>query len=188
MSLVVHLVGTSVARDVPLMEAGIDSLASSELVQGIKSELSAELPATLLFDHPSIVSITKHVAQECPAHSPGPNESAPAKAPAVTRRQDIEDSVRALVAHAAGTDIYKDVPLMEAGLDSLAATEFVQSVGAELEMDLPATLLFDHPSISSICLYFEREIGPIAGDAQTMESGQTLTSCIKVQRRPGAST
>ena len=56
-SLVVRLVGTSVARDAPLMEAGIDSLASSELVQGIKDDLSAELSATLLFDHPSIVSI-----------------------------------------------------------------------------------------------------------------------------------
>ena len=60
---------------------------------------------------------------------------------------------------------------METGLDSLSATEFVQSVGAVLKVDLPATLLFDHPSIGSVCLYLEREISPIADDAQTLDSG-----------------
>ena len=49
-----------------------------------------------------------------------------------------------------GTEISDDVPLMEAGIDSISASEVVQSIGREFEIELPATLLFDHPSIASI--------------------------------------
>ena len=44
------------------MEAGIDSLAASELVQELLSEFDLEVSATLLFDHPSVGSISSHVA------------------------------------------------------------------------------------------------------------------------------
>lgn len=46
------------------MEAGVDSLAASELVLQLTSEFSVELSATLLFDHPSVSSISSHVAVE----------------------------------------------------------------------------------------------------------------------------
>ena len=48
---------TNVARDTPLMDAGIDSLAAAELVQQLSVQFSSELPATTLFDYPSIASI-----------------------------------------------------------------------------------------------------------------------------------
>jgi len=44
------------------MEAGVDSLAASEVVQAIGSEFELELPATLLFDHPSMASISDHIS------------------------------------------------------------------------------------------------------------------------------
>ena len=43
------------------MEAGIDSIAASEVVESINAVFAMELPATLLFDYPSIASISKHV-------------------------------------------------------------------------------------------------------------------------------
>ena len=52
------ILGTSVLPDEPLMEAGIDSLGASELQRAIGEEFSSEMPATLLFDHPSIAEIT----------------------------------------------------------------------------------------------------------------------------------
>jgi len=48
------VLGTEVAVDSPLMAAGIDSLGATELQKALGEELSAEIPATLLFDHPSI--------------------------------------------------------------------------------------------------------------------------------------
>ena len=41
---------------------------------------------------------------------------------------------------------------MAAGIDSLGATEIQQALGESLSAELPATLLFDHPSIDGIVL------------------------------------
>ncbi|EGB04273.1 hypothetical protein AURANDRAFT_67305 [Aureococcus anophagefferens] len=49
-----RLMGTTVSSNVPLMDAGFDSLAASELVEQLSSEFNVDLPTTLLFDHPSI--------------------------------------------------------------------------------------------------------------------------------------
>ena len=51
---VFEVVGTFVSADIPLMEAGLDSLGMSELQRVLSEECSTELAATLLFDHPSI--------------------------------------------------------------------------------------------------------------------------------------
>ena len=44
-----------------------------------------------------------------------------------------------------------DAPLMAAGLDSLGATELQQGINQALDLDLPATLAFDHPTLDAIC-------------------------------------
>ena len=49
-----------------------------------------------------------------------------------------------------GTAIPAEVPLMAAGLDSIAATELSQKLGEQFEVELPSTLLFDHPTASSM--------------------------------------
>ena len=88
-SLVAGVVGTSVSRDTPLMEAGLDSLASSELVKEVGGEFSAELSATLLFDHPSIAALSRHVGQELSASWPGSGDSVPEGA--IFRRLEESD-------------------------------------------------------------------------------------------------
>lgn len=65
----------------------------------------------------------------------------------------LQLTIDSLVTQMLGTCVPQDVPLMEAGLDSLAASEVVQSIGSTLETELPTTLLFDHPSIAAICHY-----------------------------------
>jgi len=44
------------------MDAGLDSLAASELVGQLSSEFNVDLPTTLLFDHPSVASISSFLA------------------------------------------------------------------------------------------------------------------------------
>ena len=46
--------------------------------------------------------------------------------------------------------ISSDAPLMDAGVDSLSATELVGQLGLQFSTDLPATTLFDHPTIGAI--------------------------------------
>lgn len=39
---------------------------------------------------------------------------------------------------------------MSAGLDSISATEFTRTLSERFDTELPPTLLFDHPSVSSV--------------------------------------
>lgn len=44
-------------------------------------------------------------------------------------------------------------PLMEAGVDSLSAIELGNAIGKHFNTNLPTTLIFDYPSISSIATF-----------------------------------
>ena len=46
-----------------------------------------------------------------------------------------------------------DAPLMSAGLDSIAGTEFTNTLAQQFEVELPPTLLFDYPTIESMASF-----------------------------------
>ena len=46
----------------PLMEAGIDSMGATELRDSLSTSTGLDLPATLIFDHPSVALLAKHLA------------------------------------------------------------------------------------------------------------------------------
>lgn len=48
-------------------------------------------------------------------------------------------------------EVYADNPLMEMGMDSLTAVAFRNGLNGALGMNLPAALMFDYPSMRSIC-------------------------------------
>lgn len=53
-----------VSGDTSLMDAGIDSLAAAELAQQLGGRLETALPTTLIFDYPSILSISTHLTND----------------------------------------------------------------------------------------------------------------------------
>ena len=52
-----QLTGTAISLDAPLMSAGLDSVAATELSTRLNERLETGLPSTLLFDHPSLRSV-----------------------------------------------------------------------------------------------------------------------------------
>lgn len=53
--------GEPIAADQPLMAAGLDSLAATELQQGLSETLGLPLPPTLVFDYPTISALVAHL-------------------------------------------------------------------------------------------------------------------------------
>merc|ERR1712060_809280 len=67
-------------------------------------------------------------------------------------QEEILDQVKGAAMDLIGSDSLEgDMPLMEAGLDSLAAVEYGSILQKNFAgVQLPATLMFDHPSANSI--------------------------------------
>jgi acyl transferase domain-containing protein/NADPH:quinone reductase-like Zn-dependent oxidoreductase/NADP-dependent 3-hydroxy acid dehydrogenase YdfG/acyl carrier protein len=72
----------------PLHELGLDSLLSVELRNALASSLDCSLPATLLFDYPTVESLTRHLAKESSLELP--SEISPAAIDA-TGQSDLRE-------------------------------------------------------------------------------------------------
>jgi acyl transferase domain-containing protein/NADPH:quinone reductase-like Zn-dependent oxidoreductase/acyl carrier protein len=83
-------------------------------------------------------------------------------APASQRREALLTHLRASALHVLGQPasiaVDASVPLRELGLDSLMAVELRNSLSASTGRTLPATLLFDYPTLDALSGYFMRAL------------------------------
>lgn len=79
---------TPVDQERPLGELGMDSLLAVELRNALGSDARRRLPATLLFDHPTLAALTDHLLEllfPAEAPTPGPKGSDPGPDPSTPR-------------------------------------------------------------------------------------------------------
>ena len=90
------------------------------------------------------------------------------------RTEMLEDFVRGRVMRVLGRDTSRPIDtrhrLMDLGIDSLMAMEVRNSlaVGLRLDTKLPATLVFDHPTVEAIARYLLDEVLDLEGAAATI--------------------
>ena len=89
---------------------------------------------------------------------------------------DITGYLAYLVEGVIGAPIAPDEPFMEAGLDSLGAVELRNSLATRYSLDLPASLVFDYPSIAALSSYLAAAVQPQAQLTAAGTSGQNLVS------------
>jgi acyl carrier protein len=61
--------------------------------------------------------------------------------------QDVMATLTALTEQLVGSVLDPNTPLMQAGLDSIAAVELRNSVSQQFGVALPATVVFDYPTL-----------------------------------------
>lgn len=71
---------------------------------------------------------------------------------------DVQTKVTQIVGKMLGKEIGPEQPIMEAGLDSLGAVELKSSLQTAFEVDLPATLTFDYPTISTLSKFLGTQL------------------------------
>lgn len=148
------LLGRTVARDQPLMEAGLDSLGAVELRNQLQIKLGVDLPATVTFDHPSVASLGTFLAASAGQVIP-PQSSSETHGIALPL-EEVRRRVDQIVHEVLGATVLPDQPLMAAGLDSLGAVELRNRISMAFDgVELPATLTFDHPTIEQLTSYIQ---------------------------------
>lgn len=71
---------------------------------------------------------------------------------------------------------------MEAGLDSLAGIELRNITQTRFDIELPATIIFDHPTLQSLAGYIKEHRGPTSAhqnDATASKRGSTNVSLYR---------
>lgn len=108
-----------------------------------------------------------------PASSPGDGDTGSLTAllddtPAEGRRRVVMRRVRERVRTVLGlgpeVQIEAERPLGEFGLDSLLAVELRNILGTDARQRLPATLLFDHPTVAALADHLLERLAPEGGD------------------------
>ena len=96
------------------------------------------------------------------------------KTPPTRRQQKLRAYLRDQARLVLGLDPTEPIglnqPLRELGLDSLMAVELRNLLGATLEAELPATLLFDYPTITTLANYLISEVLSITVEAESENS------------------
>jgi len=87
-----------------------------------------------------------------PMSADGGTVAAPAELPGLDANQ-VREQVMGIAREVVGVDdgLYSDSPLMETGMDSLSAVQFRNILARTMEgVSMPASLMFDYPSINQI--------------------------------------
>src|SRR3990167_9156447 len=150
--------------DVPFMELGLDSLATTQLVKEISSSFKIQLPPTILFDHPTTLTLCEFIHSSVQIHSQTPSQppllSTRLALPKFSEnfpqfkfeqvRKQVKRVVMDLLNTQSRSSIQNTQPLMEIGLDSLGATQLIREISSIFDTPLPPTILFDFPTIDSL--------------------------------------
>ncbi|MDG9669438.1 SDR family NAD(P)-dependent oxidoreductase [Hahella sp. CR1] len=177
---------SEIERDMPFSEMGVDSLISMELLKPIK-EKTGYLPATILFEYPTIRQLAEHILTSGLAWREGESSAAPTAAPVVEDTLPSRDSlaeimnqVRTVIADTMmmePEDVEADTPFQEYGVDSIISLELIRPL-KEIFGYLPATVLFEYPSLRQLAEYLATTVATspseeTASDSTPAQSSET---------------
>lgn len=99
----------------------------------------------------------------------------------------LQDETLRILGLDAGDTIDPDKPLMDLGLDSLMAVEMRNALSSAIGQNLPATLLFDYPTLESVCSFLLALIGllpdtqaaPVESDTGTDETQSSTDDLLR---------
>ena len=87
--------------------------------------------------------------------------------------------IRSIVQTTLGAAVPDDQPLMEAGLDSLGAVDLRNAIGEAFHLQLPATAIFDYPTITAMSQYICSQMASGTGIIRAPLPEPESMSCIQ---------
>ena len=157
-NIIKRFLDREVSRNEPLLQAGIDSLGAIEIKSQIERLAGLDLPATMLLDYPTIEEIEKYLTSSIQKKMKETQKQIPATSIqfikngnlAARTKKDINALILKILEKYSKQKVDGVTDLVTAGLDSLAVQRVVDDLSQTLEVKLPATLLYDYPSMSEL--------------------------------------
>ncbi|SOC15856.1 SDR family NAD(P)-dependent oxidoreductase [Stappia indica] len=168
--------------DAGFLELGLDSILAVTWIRKLNALFGIELPATVVYAHPTVGGLAHHVARLVPSSAvpQAPARAMPEQAaPVVEAASPVANSVgthhteirERLVASLAEDlmidvgDIRDDAGFLELGLDSILAVTWIRKLNALFGIELPATVVYAHPTVGALAAHVAGLV-PAAAAAQ----------------------
>ncbi|WP_164887284.1 SDR family NAD(P)-dependent oxidoreductase [Hahella sp. KA22] len=176
---------SEIERDMPFSEMGVDSLISMELLKPIK-EKTGYLPATILFEYPTIRQLAEHILtaglgwseRETSAAPVAPQVAVEETPPKQDSLAEIMNQVRAVIADTMmmePEDVEADTPFQEYGVDSIISLELIRPL-KEIFGYLPATVLFEYPNLRQLAEYLATTVATASSEEVAADSATAQVS------------
>jgi amino acid adenylation domain-containing protein len=174
---------SEIDEDKPFVDLGLDSIVAVEWVRVINGEYSLSMPATKLYDFPTISQLARYVSDELLPQAgdlgtPGAEltragllnkgfqEQSGAAAPEkqdVAVQDELTDSLAdALYLERAAIDVTKS--FVELGMDSIIGVEWVRTINQRYGLSISATKLYDYPTIAQLAAYILSQLAEYRED------------------------
>lgn len=113
--VVADVLGRHISPDEPFIAAGLDSLGAVELQKAISARVGASMPATLVFDFPTLHALAPFVAAHAQlSQLPAGSGAAVRQAPQSSgRAADVLQLTLEAVREVLGVEVEPDAPIME---------------------------------------------------------------------------
>uniref|UniRef100_UPI001ADF3AD2 acyl carrier protein n=1 Tax=Paenibacillus maysiensis TaxID=1155954 RepID=UPI001ADF3AD2 len=154
------------------VDMGLDSIVGVEWVRVINQQYGTDIPATKVYDYPTIREFAGYIANvlsknapraataPVPAPTPAPQIEAPKAAPSVSEAT-LHEELRASLADALflqAADIDLDKKFVDMGLDSIVGVEWIRVINQQYGTDIPATKVYDYPTVRELATYLSKSL------------------------------
>jgi acyl carrier protein len=176
-----------------MRRAGITALAPATALAALRHALDNDTSGLLVADldwarfAPGFTAgrPAPLLAELAPAPESAPDVTGLRDLPAAERRRAVVELVRRQVSevlgHAPGVAPDQDTAFRDLGFDSLTAVELRNRLAAATGLDLPATLLFDHPTSAELADVLSAGLAPAGADPEEDRVRAALAS-VPVER------
>ncbi|WP_434151550.1 SDR family NAD(P)-dependent oxidoreductase [Methylocaldum gracile subsp. desertum] len=164
---VLYLETDEVEVDEKFSDLGLDSITGVEWTKQISRAFGIKVEVTTIYDHPTIVSLTEHLAERLP-HEPAPAaaeksfESAGSRETDSASRSadcapgvyaDVQQQLRKLLANVLyleTDEVDVDEKFSDLGLDSITGVEWTKQISRAFGIKVEVTTIYDHPTIGEL--------------------------------------
>ncbi len=166
------------------LDLGLDSILAVTWVRSLNACFGVDLPATVVYGHPTVGALTAHIATLVRDDVPPPAPPATPNA----NTSDLRDTVIASLAKdlmIEPGDIRDGDTFLDLGLDSILAVTWVRSLNACFGVDLSATVVYGHPTVGALVAHLW-SLHPSSAPDPPPEP--TPAPAVPAQAKPDAST